>query len=81
MAQVLPLGYEKHWHSELVSLRAEFKDLIKQHPEVREAVEKVHDVRSDIATLFVWLGALEQYRGECDLEQRSQPCRGRQGEL
>jgi len=37
MARAPVLSYEEYWQIELQSLRTEFKDIIKQHPEAREA--------------------------------------------
>jgi hypothetical protein len=47
MTQVPLLEYVVHWHN----VRAESEDLLKQHSEAREAVEKVHNVLSGIASL------------------------------
>jgi hypothetical protein len=44
MAQVLALGYEEHWQNEQQQLRVDYKDVVKQVPEAREANENVHNV-------------------------------------
>jgi len=44
MVQAPPLGYEEHWHIELVSLSAESKVLLKQHSEAMEDIEEVRNV-------------------------------------
>jgi hypothetical protein len=51
MAQVPPLGYKEHWRIELEFLRAESKPLSRKHPEAKDAIEKVHNVFSDTASL------------------------------
>jgi len=50
MAQVPALGCE-HWHNELESLRVDYKDLVKQHPDARDAIEKLRSVLLDIVRL------------------------------
>jgi hypothetical protein len=50
MAQVPALGHD-YWKTELDSLRTEFKDLVRQHLDAREAVGKVLDVFNDIIGL------------------------------
>jgi len=49
--RVLGLVYEEHWHNELKSLRKEYKELIKQHLDARDTIQKVHNILNDIVRL------------------------------
>jgi len=51
VAQVPALSRDEHWLLELESLRVEYKDVIRQHPEARDAVERVHKFLNDIVCL------------------------------
>lgn len=46
------LGYKAYWHVELLSVRTEFKDIIKQHPKARGVIEKVHNIIYCLAVLM-----------------------------
>jgi hypothetical protein len=51
MAQLPLFPHEEHWHIELEFQRVESKALLKKHPEVREAIKRVHVMLIDIASL------------------------------
>jgi hypothetical protein len=50
VAQFPSHWYEEHWHIGLDS-RSEFKALLKQQPECKEAIRKIHSVLNDTASL------------------------------
>jgi len=51
MAQVPVPEFEKHWQNKLESFRSECKDIVKQFPDSRDAIEKVYNILSAIVSL------------------------------
>jgi hypothetical protein len=51
MAGITTLDFEFYWHKEVKALRLAYKEVIVSHPEAKEAMEKVYEVLTDIASL------------------------------
>jgi hypothetical protein len=51
MAGITAMNFELYWQKEVEALRVAYKKVMATHPEAKKAMEKVHEVLSDIASL------------------------------
>jgi hypothetical protein len=51
MAVVPAMDFETYWKNEVETLRVAYKEVITTHPEAKEALEKVHEVLTNIVIL------------------------------